>query len=200
MRYVDRETGAIVSASWVRDKFKNTRMIPVENRWTQWNYDTYGIDPIEEIPYPEYDKKTHVATKAKLRKKSGKWVSGWDIKPLYKSEDDAKKAVIKSIERLCDSVWKNATVVVDGVPYRTSEKGIALLQTATYYNQKKRNVVSGGTVYERTPEQLREAKIACDNFIQSCFDKAAMLITEVSNSDDPLSIDIRSGWPSGKSA
>jgi hypothetical protein len=195
MKYRHKQTGEILTAQQVLEQKPKGLLVPPPECWNERICEKLGVDKIHPSSPPEHDTKKESVLPDGARKKGRYWIQKWKIVPLYQTVLQQQEAAIRSVERLCEQRWKSGRVMVDGVPYRTNEKGIALLQTATYYNRKTRRIVSKGQVYERTPEQLREAKVACDNYVQACFDNAAKLIEQIQSSDDPLSIDISDGWP-----
>lgn len=119
----------------------------------------------------------------------------WRKAPRFKTRRALVEHQKRKATQMCSKRWREGRVTVDGVPFKTDETGIALLQTATYYNRKHRCVVVDGQVHRRSPEQLRAAKVACDNYVQSCFDHLAELCEQIDAAEDPSTVDVTAGWP-----
>ncbi len=164
-------------------------------KWKPSFLEKNSLRPVYRGKEPEYNHATQRLTGRVARSVDGKLVETWKVVSRFDSIEQEREAAIRHVKSACERAWRSGRVVVDGVPYRTDEKGIALLGTTTYYNRKNRHIVAGNDVFERTPVQLREAKKQCDAFVQACFDRAAELIDAIKGSDDPFGLDLESGWP-----
>ena len=204
--YLDKKkpSAGIIGATEVRRRImasgKCLAFPKSPGKWKAKALSQFGVAPVYQGDIPEFDKQTQRLVRATPVKVKTRWFQHYEVKERFTTLDDLRAHLKSQAKRYCNDTWRNAVVMVDGVPYKTDEKGLALMQTTTYYNRRIRHIVAGNKVYSRTPEQLREAKQACDEFVQACFDHLAALFEAIDKSDEPQSIDILNGWPDPSAA
>lgn len=195
-RYRCDDTGDLLTEAQARRRAikRNVNLARDASRWSQAALAYAHLERVWDAPRPEINEDTQRATAIVERRSDGVWVRRWRIDMIEDPLPRWKVRMKRRAKAICDEK-RNAGIVFGGVPISTTAEGIALLGTATYYNRKTRDVVADGKTYRMTPIQLREAKVAADDYVQGCMSRLAALYQQIDAAQDIEQIDLSVGWP-----
>ena len=127
-----------------------------------------------------------------------------DYQVVDKSVEDLRQAMI---ERLAQVRYDREVigVYVNGIYITTGDRSKLLIngkvnralisQQMGDTNWSCQWKIGSNTYINLNAQQIIGIGMAIDSYVQACFDNEATLADQIANSNDPLSIDLDSGWP-----
>jgi hypothetical protein len=193
IRFKDAETGDHLTERQVRNRAVNM-ILPRVDKWTANTFEKLKANPVYESIAPEYDKARYALIDGGDICVNGVWCRKWEVAALFEDKGRTADHVKRLAKSACDRAIDSGAVIVDEVEFKTSAKAIALLNTA---GADGCDFITKGQVVRLSGAQVKKAKAACSAHVQNCFSHLAKLYTVIDQADDPLSVDVKTGWPHG---
>lgn len=219
MKYRDRLTGEILFGGEVKIRAQSRKlsgpMIPNrkpsrepvettigavflaadETQWGQFEYDLALVDPIVNQPQPRYDDFTQGLVEIEPVQVGSEWQQAWEVTERFKGIEELRTALISKLKGIAVLV-RDGGIVVGKLNVRTDAIGIARLNGAVMSGKVSFTYIFDSEVVKLNNTKINALLVKVQNHIQACYTRRGKGINALKKSADPMSVDLKTGWPS----